>query len=381
MNSGDRDIVDKLFSAGSSLISRGNEVISNVAERVVSKVKEAQGKDVDRLQSVQKGSKLSELWKSFYGAVSRSYGQKQRTLVTLGVTAGAVVLFWQCKLLLDVPKRLQSSQSNCVLVLGDMRDPIVRSQVMDLYRRGFTVFVCSANAKAFRARQEDDDFLRHIDPGSASDLASFAKLVTGANNEESFKLASILFMPNLAYYPPGDMSTSQLGSELKSNVLVYYSALVQLLPYLRSSAVQLILFNPSLSLNLGIPHHPTELFISSLMHAIHQSLRDYRGLNVSMIHVGALKLGAQPSNYKYLSLKGSNINESLLKPVYELIMIYNGNWIQRVWFWVRTGGSLRRNMYCGRFSYLARIPFLGSLIKKDFLGPVKGLLGYKDLSK
>lgn len=381
MSSGDRDIVDRLFSVGYNVISRGNEAVSDVAGKVVDKVRQVQGKDVKKLESLQLDSKSPGVWKSLGGVVSWSYGQRQRALVGASITAGAIVLFWQCKQLLKVPERLPSSQSRCVLIFGDMRDPIVRTQVMDLYRRGFTVFICSTNAKAFRERQEDDDFLRHIDPGSASDLASFVRFLAKSGEGEPCKLASILFMPNLAYYPPGDMSTSQLASEIRSNVLVYYSTLVEILPHLESSTVQLILFNPSLSLNLAVPHHPAELFISGLMSSINQTMKRYHRLKVSMVHVGALKLGAQPSNYKYLNLRGSNINDSLLKPVYNLIMSYNGNRMQRLWLWITTGGSLQRNLYCGRFSYLSKIPILTSIIKNDFWTSFKGLLKYKDLSK
>lgn len=384
MSSGDRDIVDKLFSAGYSLLTRGNEAVSEVAGRVVDKVRKVQGSDVRRLESYSSEPRSQGAWNSVLGAFSWAYGQRQRALVGVGITAGAFVLFWQCRQLLGIPERLPPSRPSAVLVFGDMRDPIVRSQVMDLYRRGFTVFVCSSNAKAFRERQEDDDFLRHIDPGSASDLASFVQFLAKPGEAGPYRLASILFMPNLAYYPPGDMSPSQLGSEIKANVLVYYSALVGLLPQLENlerSAVQLILFNPSLSSNLAVPHRPAELFISGLMSSINQSLKNRRRLNVSVVHVGALKLGAQPSNYKYLSLGGSNINDSLLKPVYELIMTYNGNWILRGFFWIRTVGSLRRNMYCGRFSSLSRISVLAPLINNELWASFKGLLGYKSLSK
>lgn len=358
MSSRNQDFVDGLFSAGHSLFSKGSQVMYAVAERVASKVREVQEKGAEDV-TVDSGSigRFGYV-KELFGSVR---GQEKRMILGLGAAAGAAVLLWQASVLWSVPPRLAASQAKCVLVFGDMRDPIVRSQVMDLYRRGFMVFMCSTNARGFRERQEEDDFLRHIDPHSASDLASFIQFLEKPGDVQC-QLASILFMPNLAYYPPGEVSLGRLEAELHANVLVYYSVLLEVVRRIQGPAIQVILYNPSLSFNLAVSHHPAELLVSALMTGVHQSLKRHHRLNVYTIHVGALKLGAQPSNYKYLSLNGSNINEELLRPVYKLIMTHSGNFMQRCWLWITTFGSLRCDYYYGKYSRLSRIPFISRFI-------------------
>ncbi|QLL33912.1 hypothetical protein HG536_0F02370 [Torulaspora globosa] len=361
MSSRDQDFVDGLFSAGHSLFSKGSRVMYAVAERVASKVREVQDREGGDLSALKADSGAIGRWSYVKQVFLSARGQQKRAIFGLGVAAGALVLFWQARALWSVPPRLAASQAKCVLVFGDMRDPIVRSQVMDLYRRGFMVFLCSTNAKAFRERQEDDDFLRHIDPHSASDLASFIQFLEKTSDVQC-QLASILFMPNLAYYPPGEVPLSRLECELRSNVLVYYNALLEVVRRIQGPAIQVILFNPSLSFNLAVSQHPAELFVSALMTGVHQSLKRHHRLNAYMIHVGALKLGAQPSNYKYLGFNGSNINEELLRPVYNLIMTHSGNIIQRSWLWLTTLGSLRCDYYYGKYSRLSTIPFISRFI-------------------
>lgn len=361
MSSRDQDFIDGIFSTGHSLFSKGHQVVNAVAERVVSKVREVQGRDGLELTALKADSSSQGSWGYVKEVLQGTLGQQRKTLVGFGVAASALVLFWQTRRFWRIPPRLAASQAQCVLVFGDMRDPIVRSQVMDLYRRGFMIFVCSTNAKAFRERQEDDDFLRHIDPHSASDLASFVQFLE-KTGDVPCQLASILFMPNLAYYPPGEVSLNRLESELHSNVLVYYTVLVELLRRIKSAKTQLILFNPSLSSNLAVSHHPAELFVSGLMTSVHQTMRQHHRVTTYTIHVGALKLGAQPSNYKYLSLGGSNINEELLKPVYNLIMAHSGNLIQRSWLWLTTLGAVRCDFYCGKYSRASRIPIISRFI-------------------
>lgn len=361
MSSGDQDFIDGVFRAGHSLFSKGSKAMNAVAERVVNKVKQVQGKDIGDVRSLQVDSSVQGRWSYVKKVFLATRGQQKQMILGFGIAASALVLFWQAKRLCDVAPRLSASQAKCVLVFGDMRDPIVRSQVMDLYRRGFMIFLCSTNAKGFRDTQEDDDFLRHIDPHSTSDLASFIHFLEKAGDVPC-QLASILFMPNLAYYPSGDASLNRLESELHTNVLVYYNVLLELMHRINSPTIPVILFNPSLSFNLAVPHHPVELFVSGLMTAVHQSLKNYRRLKPYTIHVGALKLGAQPSNYKYLSLGGSNINDQLLGPVYKLIMTHNGNIVQRFWLWLTTWGSLRCDYYYGKYSVLSRIPLISRFI-------------------
>lgn len=363
MSSQDQDIIDKVFTAGYSLFSKGNTTIADVADRVITTVKQVSEKTgIDQASIVENNRKLAENY--FSGGRSSWFRfQRKNLLFGIGLTASAVILFWQCKHLLEIPQRLPQSEKKCVLVLGDMHDPIIRSQVMDLYRRRFVVFVCSKNAKKYRDHEEEDDFLHHVDPTSSTDLAEFVGYLS-KSSENHYKLASILFMPNLAYYPTGEVSLTQLESEIYSNALLYYSTLLKLLPHLQNQVAQLVLFNPSLSYNIGVAHHPVEIFISGFITSIHQSLRKHRKLIVYMIHLGILQLAAQPSNYKYLKKSGSNINESLLVPVYKLIMTHNRNWIVSIWQRIKTFGSLSHHLYCGRFSFMSKLPIFSLFVEK-----------------
>ncbi|QLQ78435.1 hypothetical protein HG537_0A06820 [Torulaspora globosa] len=358
MSSSDQDFIDRLFSAGHLVFLKGSQAVNGVVGKVLRKVQEGRNGDLVALGS---DSGAIGRWDRVKQVLLLDREQQKRTLLGLGVAIGSVVLLWQARVLWSVPPRLAASQTKCVLAFGDMRDPIVRSQVMDLYRRGFMVFMCSTNAGGFRERQEDDDFLRHIDPHSADDMASFIQFIEKSGDHQC-QLASILFMPSLAYYPAGEVSLNRLESELRSNVLVYYSVLVEVVRRISGPKIQVILYNPSLSFNLAVSHQPAELFVSALMTGVHQSLKRHRRLNVYTIHVGALKLGAQPSNYKYLSLHGSNINDELLKPVYNLIMTHNGNFVQRSWLWITTLGSLRCDYYYGKYSRLSKVPIISRFI-------------------
>lgn len=363
MSSQDQDIIDRVFTAGYSLFSKGNTTIADVADRVITTVKQVGEKTgIDKASILEENRKLdNSCFSGHYLSWSRF--QRRNILFGIGITASAVVLFWQCKHLLEVPQHLPQSEKKCVLVLGDMHDPIIRSQVMDLYRRRFVVFVCSRNAKTYRDHEEEDDFLHHIDPTSSTDLAVLVGYLA-KSRENNYKLASILFMPNLAYYPSGEVSLTQLESEIHSNALLYYATLLKLLPHLQNQVVQLVLFNPSLSYNIGIAHHPVEIFISGFITSIYQSLRKHNKINVYMVHLGILQLAAQPSNYKYLKKSGSNINDSLLLPVYKLIMTHNRNWIVSIWQRIKTFGSLSHHLYCGRFSFLSKLIIFSPFVEK-----------------
>ncbi|AQZ11046.1 YSC83 (YHR017W) [Zygosaccharomyces parabailii] len=357
----DRDIVDQVFSQVDSLYNKSSRVVSSVKDVVMDTVTHIGGDS-------QAESALTDRSKDRVGnAVIRSLGslggsvykQLGSVLFGCGVSAVFVVLFWRTGQLLHFPGHLPKSQSQCCLVLGDMHDPIIRSQVMDLYRRRFTVFVCSRDAQSYREHEEDDDFLIHIDPSSSADLASFLKCLNSTH-----KLASILFMPNLAYHPSGEVSLNQLESEIHSNTLLYYATLMKLLPHLPQHNVQLILFDPSLTYNLKAAHHSVEILVSGIVKSIYQSLARRNKLSVYMIHLGILQLTAQPSNYKFLNLKGSNVNSALLQPIYRLIMAHNGNILLRSWLWLFTLGSWNRNFYCGRYSWLSTFPLASPLIKR-----------------
>ena len=270
--------------------------------------------------------------------------------VSIGVSATAIILFWKLKQVLAVPSHVPEQGSQCVLVLGNLNDPIVRSQVMDLYRRRFTVFVCS-ESDSFREYEAETQFIIPMQPSSPTDLQKFTDFLTNG------ELASILFMPNLSYQPPGLLSVETLQYEIRSNILINYNTLIRLLPYLPNRKVQLILFNPSLTYNLQLTENTAELFISGFIDSIFHSLKNYGSLSVLMVRLGLFQVRGQSSNYKYLELKGSDISTGLHKPVYELIMSYNGNLAQRWFIYLSTFFGKFRVYYLGKYSYLSSWSF------------------------
>ena len=168
MSSQDQDVIDRVFSTGYSLISRGNKAVSEVANKVMARVQSV-GDEVGH-QPLKIEHTASSANGSLHKALQWLHRSRRGLCWGIGTTAVGVLLYWQFEYLVKIPAHLPQSESKCVLVLGDMRDPIIRSQVMDLYRRRFVVFVCTSSAKtrAYLENQEDDDFLRFIDPGSSS---------------------------------------------------------------------------------------------------------------------------------------------------------------------------------------------------------------------
>ncbi|QLG72106.1 hypothetical protein HG535_0C04600 [Zygotorulaspora mrakii] len=356
MSSQDQDVIDKIFSTGYSLLASGNKVVSDAANKIIDNVSRIGTEAGNKRFEVKSVGTVGRSGRSPLDWVSR---RKNGIFWGLGLTAMGMLLWWQVANLVKVPSSLPQHKKKCVLVLGDMRDPIIRSQVMDLYRRRFVVFVCPASVTKrsnYENQQEEDDFLRFIGPSSSSDLANFVEFVT-KKGEDKCELASVLFMPNLSYYPTGEMSVGELNSEIQTNVSVYYTLLTKLLPHLTSKNTQLLLFNPSLSYNMSISHHSVEILISGLMQGVYRSLKNHKRVSTYMIHIGMLQVAAQPSNYKYLSIRGSNINDDMLLPVYRLIASHQGNWLLRLGNWIRTFGSLNRNVYCGKRSYISGLPF------------------------
>ncbi|SCV04952.1 LANO_0G15060g1_1 [Lachancea nothofagi CBS 11611] len=268
-----------------------------------------------------------------------------KTISALGLSAAAL-LMWRYggKLLPRPPAHLKQGDKTCVLLFGHMRDPITRQIVMDLYRRGFIVFVCSENG----ASENDDDGLFHIAP---IDLNNMIKYL----HEMSAVLSSILIVPNSAYYPSGvftTLSSSVVQSEMEQNVFAHIKALVKLLPHL-TPKLQIILMTPSLPLNYGIPHHSPEYFIAGLMQSFHRALKyEYPQSRIYLCHLGVLKIAGSSSSYKYLSASGSNISKSLLMPLYNLIVSRKSWWFN---FIERLAGDQR---FYGKWSRLGY--FLGS---------------------
>ncbi|GAV55399.1 hypothetical protein ZYGR_0AV00300 [Zygosaccharomyces rouxii] len=355
-----QDIVDQVFDRVDSLYNKGSKVVSSVQDAVSNTVSQIGGDtqweaELAARSREEAGSPILRSFSSLGSAIYRQLSGKM--VIGCGFSAVMAVLFWRKEKLLGLPEHLPKNQPKCCLVLGDMHDPIIRSQVMDLYRRRFTIFVCSRDAPSYREHEEDDDFLVHLDPTSSSDLANFVQSLNS-----TYELASILFMPNLSYHPSGEMSLSQLETEIRSNTLLYFYTLMKLLPHLPRT--QVILFDPSLTYNMKVPHHPVEIIVSGIVKSVYQSLARHKKLDLYLVHLGILQLTAQPSNYKFLNLKGSNINTALLEPVYRLVMAYNGNILRRMWLWIVTLGSLNHHLYCGKYSWISTFPLITPLIKK-----------------
>ena len=361
------DFVDKIFSASSKLAEKGLSIADSTTQTVLRSVGDLKDKitsspELDVFQPEQLSQGSSGMFSRLLPGIGSRELFRDNWMYGLSISATTLLIVWKCKQLLAVPEHVPQSRSLCVLVLGDINDPIVRSQVMDLYRRRFTVFICSENANGYKQFEEETDFIHPINPYSDSDLAFFTEYMAHAD-EPPRELASILFMPNLAYYPSGEQSVDNLERELRSNVLVYYNTLVKLLPHLPNPQTQLIMFNPSLAYNMQLPHHQTESFVSGFISTIYTSLQSYASLNVNMVNVGLFQVRGPLSNYKYMNLAGSDISKELHTPVYNMIMRFNGNKLQRLMQKICSLGGACNMRYLGRFSFTSTLPFASLLIK------------------
>ena len=365
--SSSQDFVDKIFSASTKLAEKGLSIADSTTQTVLRSVGDLKEKitsspELDVFQPEQISSASKGIFSGLLPGIGSREMLRDNWMYGLSISATTLLIVWKCKQLLSLPNHVPQSQSLCVLVLGDINDPIVRSQVMDLYRRRFTVFICSENANNYKQFEEETDFIHPLNPASDNDLAYFTEYLTSASDPPR-KLASVLFMPNLAYYPSGDQSVDHIEHELRSNVLVYYSTLVKLLPHLPDPETQLIMFNPSLAYNLGQPHHQTEAFVSGFISTIYNSLQSHASLNVNMVHVGLFQVRGQLSNYKYMNLAGSDISEGLHTPIYHMIMMFNGNKLQKIMQKACSFFGKCQVHYFGRFSYTSSLPFASFMIK------------------
>ena len=364
------DIVDEILNLGYNWYEKTHNVISTLSEDVLKKVQLV--KDNIRSDSMNsnnniestilvnsngQGIGLKRFYKNFYfsGIGENVY---KHWVISASITTTTLFLGFKFFQALKIPKTISRNESQIILILGDYGDPIIRSQVLDFYRRNYTVYICSENVGRFKLQQEDFENLYFIDPNSNDDLYKFTKLFEShsTNNINCYnnKLASIVFTPNLSYFTPGEVPLETLQYEIKSNILINYNTLLKILPHLpKSRAVQLILFNPSLSYNLQNSHHPTEMFISGFITSIYKSLKKYDSLSVFMIHIGLFQVRGQLSNYKYLKWNGSDIGRCLHDPIYKLIRRYNGNLLQRLCqrFWTING--YWPVYYMGKYSLLA----------------------------
>ncbi|EDO19587.1 hypothetical protein Kpol_1018p124 [Vanderwaltozyma polyspora DSM 70294] len=362
----DKDLVDKIFDTGYNLFSSGSELASSVKSKVLTAIKDSGDDDV--VNVISKGNYLprttnnnppTNISKFVTGVYDRL---NFKVFLGIGISATSVLLFWKLTKALSVPQYLTQPQLKCVLIFGDMHDPIVRSQVMDLYRRRFIVFVCTEHANQYKEKDNGDEFLRFIDPLSVNDLSNFLEFLRKPHSNP-VELVSILFMPNSSYYPSGEISLDQLERELHSNILLYYNALSKIVPHIRNETTQCILFNPSLSSNLGIAHHSAEIIASGMVQSISKTLESYNTLSIYHVNLGIIQIGGQPSNYKYLNLEGAPISSSLLTPTFKLIMYHSGNLLQKFILKIVTFGGLSRTFYFGRYSWVSS-SVIGRLIIK-----------------
>nr|P41907.1 RecName: Full=UPF0744 protein YSD83 [Saccharomyces paradoxus]pir/S43540/ YSD83 protein - yeast (Saccharomyces sp.) [Saccharomyces sp.]CAA52092.1 YSD83 [Saccharomyces douglasii] len=341
---GGKDIVDQIFDAGYWLVSKsavlGDEIKNHVEKSIESISEKMSNKETPRLQ--ESNSNKFKAYKTL------RIGFQDHWKLGLGISATSLCLYLGYRTFFKLPPYLPEAESQVVLILGDMNDPIIRNQVMDLYRRRFTVYICTENADVYKKHEEDQDFVYYIDPTCEEDFEAFFLDVP--------RLASILFMPRLSYHPSGAISCDSLESEIHSSILVYHQALLTIIPHLKRNT-QLIMFNPSLTAELNLVHHSTEIIMSSIIDSLFRIFKNYRRLNVSMIKLGILQIGSQPSNYKFLTMAGSDIHEALHYPVYKMIMSANGYKLRQLLSWLTTWGGCNSVYHCGRFSYLISWPF------------------------
>ncbi|CAI7314074.1 CGH_1_collapsed_G0019060.mRNA.1.CDS.1 [Saccharomyces cerevisiae] len=360
--SGGKDIVDQIFDAGYWLVSKSavlsDEIKNHVEKSIESISGKISNKETPRLQ--ENDSNRSKVYKTL------RIGLQDHWKLGLGISATSLCLYLGYRTFFKLPPNLSEAESQVVLILGDMNDPIIRNQVMDLYRRRFTVYICTENADVYKKHEEDQDFIYYIDPTCEKDFEGFFVDVP--------RLASILFMPRLSYHPSGVISCDSLESEIHSSIFVYYQALLSIIPHLKRKT-QLIMFNPSLTADLNLVHHSTEIITSGIIDSLFKIFKEYQRLNVSTIKLGILQIGSQPSNYKFLRMAGSDIHEALHYPVYKMIMSANGYKLRQLLSWLTTLGGYNSVYYCGRFSYLVSWPFASLIFNHHTRLSLKRLRG------
>ncbi|CAI4063522.1 hypothetical protein SKDZ_08G0590 [Saccharomyces kudriavzevii ZP591] len=349
MWSGSKDIVDQLFDTGYWVISKsaalGDEIKSHIEKSIESITEKISNKKAPPIQ--KSNINKHEVYKRL------RIGFQDHWKLGLGISATSLCIYLGYQTYFKLPPHLPEAESKAVLIFGDMNDPVIRNQVMDLYRRRFTVYICTENADVYKKHEEDQDFVYYIDPTCEKDFEALLFEVP--------RLISILFMPRLSYHPSGLISCDSLESEIHSSIFVYYQALLSVIPHLKGKT-QLILFNPSLTSELNLVHHSTEIITSGIINSLFKVFKRYRNLNVFMIKLGILQIGSQPSNYKFLKMPGSDIHEALHYPVYKMIMCANGYKLRQMLSSLTTLNGWNNIYHCGRFSYLVSWPFASLII-------------------
>ncbi|AMD22143.1 HGL197Cp [Eremothecium sinecaudum] len=276
-----------------------------------------------------------------------------------GITAAGILLYGVGKFAIPtLPAHLETDKE-VLLIIGDMSDPITRSLVYDLYRRGFILFICSTKEGNDTQLEEEyeqipspwdkEDGLIHITSLKAS-LTRFSKYL----EQENKHLRGIVVIPNVSYYTSGiftNISSDQLRTELAVNFVNIWGILSRLIPQFNTAykdKLQVIVCNPSLSKNLNVPYHSLEGLVSSLMDSLYQIMKNECSYlaDVYQCHLGILNVAANASNYKYLTISGSHTMNSLCTPIYELLLSNDYIWF-RFKRWLQ--GS---TLYCGKGSII-----------------------------
>ncbi|SCU78872.1 LAMI_0A06348g1_1 [Lachancea mirantina] len=314
------DAVDRIFDKCYSLYSRAEKAGTRLLEGFYDSAPEAsENRDIRASENA-----LQTLWKGIKV-------HKMAIGAALGLATGAVALYHILpRFLPGVPQHLAHNDQRCVLILGNMQDPITRSIAMDLYRRGFIIFVCSEQSSG----RNDDESLFHI---NRSELPKFIEFLQ--NEDLSFQ--NIVVVPNSAYYPSSQfttLSTKAVKTEIDDNFLGHLQVLSKLFQHVPTD-IQIVLLTPSLSLNFGLPCHAPEIFVASFTNSLYKVLRaEFPRANVFLGHLGVLQIAGSPSNYKYLSYAGANISDALLTPLYRLVYSKNTFWLR---IWEKIVGSVR----------------------------------------
>ncbi|CCC67458.1 hypothetical protein NCAS_0A09000 [Naumovozyma castellii] len=351
MNKDNQDIVDKAFNIAHWGFANASKLADELKDSVISSAKyveKAVVGDEEIISSVEAHSTFGKMNIPFPGFLSAG---RDNWVKTAGFSATAILMCWGCHHMLRVPSKLPVNENKCVLILGNRNDPIVRSQIADLFRRKYTVFLCSEN---IGDENEDEEFLFYLDPSSNKDLMRFIDYLTTSSSIK-MNLAAILFMPNIAYHVPGSLTTEVLNSTFNANISVYYDVLMKILPHLPYKKTPLFLYNPSLAYNMQISTQPATTFVSGCINSLYQVLRHLRDLQTIQLNLGVFQLGGQPSNYKYLEVSGPNINKALFDPVYKLIISFNGNFLQRAYMHLITLNGLCSSFHFGKYSLLSSL--------------------------
>lgn len=376
------DIVDQVFNLGHAWYEKASSLVSNLSEGAVKKlnliksnIKTDSIDSTNILESSILGNSsartfgVGKFYRTFY---TSSIGKQisKNWILSAGITTTSILLGFKLFQVLKISKTISRNETQIILILGDYSDPIIRAQVLDFYRRNYTVYICSETVDRFKLQQEDFENLYFINPNSDDDLYKFTRLFdshsTINTNSYNNNLASIIFTPRLSYFTPGEVSLETLQYEIKANILINYNTLLKIIPHLpKSQVTQLILLNPSLSYNLQNAHHPTEMFISGFITAIYKSLKNHDSLSVFMIHIGLFQVRGQLSNYKYLKWNGSDISKCLHDPLYELIKRYNGNLLQSLCQRIWTINGYWSVYYMGKYSLLATFNTFPLLMKLE----------------